>query len=114
MLTTAEAQRLQWQVKASAEDAEMKRVICAASKGLTGLIGTGAFAAIGNVCGGQAITRRAYEEHKLYHQENEAKRSAEREARARILQMTFDAEEARKDSEYFKEMALRDPANWLA
>lgn len=111
LLTTAEAQRLQGKLKQAQKTLNEARHMCR-EQGLTGLMvrvrlqQSEMYAAAGDY-------RRAYEEHKLYHQENEAKRSAEREARARILQMTFDAEEARKDSEYFKEMALRDPLTGL-
>ncbi|NGZ77721.1 tetratricopeptide repeat-containing diguanylate cyclase [Saccharibacillus alkalitolerans] len=57
--------------------------------------------------------KEAYEEHLLYHAEAEALRSAEREAKARIFQAVFEAEEARKSSEHFREMALRDPLTGL-
>lgn len=55
----------------------------------------------------------AYEEHCRYHQESEELRSAEREARARILQTVFETEEARRSSEHFREMAQRDPLTGL-
>ncbi|MEW4369854.1 tetratricopeptide repeat-containing diguanylate cyclase [Paenibacillus kandeliae] len=111
LITTAEAQRLQGKLKQAQKTLNEARHMCR-EQGLSGLMvrvrlqQSEMYAAIGDY-------RRAYEEHKLYHQENEAKRSAEREARARILQITFDAEEARRDSEYFKEMALRDPLTGL-
>ncbi len=111
LLTAAEAQRLQGKLKQAQKTLNEARHMCR-EQGLTGLMvrvrlqQSEMYAAAGDY-------RKAYEEHKLYHQESEAKRSAEREARARILQMTFDAEEARRDSEYFKEMALRDPLTGL-
>ncbi|WP_322905984.1 diguanylate cyclase [Paenibacillus campi] len=111
LLTAAEAQRLQGKLKQAQKTLNEARHLCR-EQGLSGLMvrvrlqQSEMYAAAGDY-------RRAYEEHKLYHQESEAKRSAEREARARILQMTFDAEEARRDSEYFKEMALRDPLTGL-
>jgi len=57
--------------------------------------------------------KEAYEEHRMFHDESEALRSAEREAKARIFQAVFEAEEARKSSEHFREMALRDPLTGL-
>lgn len=57
--------------------------------------------------------QEAYEEHRLFFKENETLRSTQRETRARILQIVYDAEEAKRDSEYFKEMALRDPLTGL-
>jgi two-component system cell cycle response regulator len=57
--------------------------------------------------------QEAYEEHRAYHRAGEALRSAEREARARILQVALGAQEARRDSEYFRELALRDPLTGL-
>lgn len=57
--------------------------------------------------------KEAYEEHRVFHEEAEALRSAEREAKAHIFQAVFEAEEARKSSEHFREMALRDPLTGL-
>lgn len=57
--------------------------------------------------------QEAYEEHRMFYKENETLRSTQRETRARILQIVYDAEEAKRDSEYFKEMALRDPLTGL-
>jgi len=57
--------------------------------------------------------QEAYEEHRMFFKENETLRSTQRETRARILQIVYDAEEAKRDSEYFKEMALRDPLTGL-
>ncbi|GGO05911.1 GGDEF domain-containing protein [Saccharibacillus kuerlensis] len=59
------------------------------------------------------LYKEAYEEYRRYHADSEALRSAEREVKARIFQAVFEAEEARKSSELFREMALRDPLTGL-
>jgi diguanylate cyclase (GGDEF)-like protein len=57
--------------------------------------------------------REAYEQHKAFHAAAEALNSAERDARARTLQVVFETEEARRDSRRFEEMSLRDPLTGL-
>jgi diguanylate cyclase (GGDEF)-like protein len=57
--------------------------------------------------------QEAYQEHRAFHAAGEALRSTEREARARILQVALGAQEARRDSERFRELALRDPLTGL-
>jgi two-component system cell cycle response regulator len=57
--------------------------------------------------------RRAYEEHIAFHAAGEALRSAEREARARILQVTLGAQETREDVAQLRELAMRDPLTGL-
>ena len=55
----------------------------------------------------------AYDEHVAFHAASEALRSVEREARARILQIALGAQQARQDSDHFRELALRDPLTGL-
>jgi diguanylate cyclase (GGDEF)-like protein len=50
----------------------------------------------------------AYEEYRAFHAEATMLHSAQREARAHALQAVFDATEARRTSEHFREMAHRD------
>jgi two-component system cell cycle response regulator len=50
----------------------------------------------------------AYEEHRIFHAQATALLSTQRDARARALQAVFEATEARRTSEHFREMALRD------
>ncbi|MFI5491496.1 GGDEF domain-containing protein [Actinoplanes sp. NPDC051859] len=57
--------------------------------------------------------RHAYEEHLTFHKEMAALHSAQREARARALQAVFEATEARRASEHFREMAHRDALTGL-
>lgn len=59
------------------------------------------------------LYQQAYEEHVRFHADSETLRSSEREAKVRIFQAVFEAEEARKSSEHFREMALRDPLTGL-
>ncbi|MEV6304023.1 GGDEF domain-containing protein [Actinoplanes sp. NPDC051861] len=55
----------------------------------------------------------AYEEHRAFHAAATAQHSAQRDARARALQAVFEATEARRDSEHFREMAHRDALTGL-
>ncbi len=57
--------------------------------------------------------RDAYEEHRAFHAAATALHSAQREARARALQAVFEATEARRASEHFREMAHRDALTGL-
>lgn len=57
--------------------------------------------------------REAYEEHLAFHAESTALHSTQREARARVLQAVFEATEARRASEHFREMAHRDALTGL-
>jgi diguanylate cyclase (GGDEF)-like protein len=50
----------------------------------------------------------AYEEHRVFHAVTSALHSAQRDARARALQAVFEATEARRASDHFREMAHRD------
>ncbi|MEV6595745.1 diguanylate cyclase [Actinoplanes sp. NPDC051346] len=55
----------------------------------------------------------AYDEHRAFHKSATALHSAQREARARALQAVFEATEARRASEHFREMAHRDALTGL-
>ena len=57
--------------------------------------------------------RAAYEEHRLFHADSAALHSAQRESRARAMQAVFEANEARRASEHFREMAHRDALTGL-
>ena len=57
--------------------------------------------------------REAYEEHRAFHAAATALHSAQREARARAVQAVFEATEARRASEHFREMAHRDALTGL-
>ena len=57
--------------------------------------------------------REAYEEYRTFHAAFAALRSTQREARAHALQTVFEATEARKDNERFREMAYRDALTGL-
>lgn len=55
----------------------------------------------------------AFAKFKEFHEASSALNSAEREARARTLQAIFEATEARRDSERFRELSIRDPLTGL-
>jgi diguanylate cyclase (GGDEF)-like protein len=57
--------------------------------------------------------REAYEEHQAFHAESTALYSQQRDARARALQAVFEATEAKRDGERFREMAYRDALTGL-
>jgi diguanylate cyclase (GGDEF)-like protein len=57
--------------------------------------------------------REAYEEHRAFHAASEALRSSESESRARILHIVLGAQQARRDSDHFRELALRDSLTGL-
>jgi two-component system, cell cycle response regulator len=55
----------------------------------------------------------AYEEHRAFYAESAALHSTQRDARARALQAVFEATEARRTVEHFREMAYRDALTGL-
>lgn len=57
--------------------------------------------------------REAYEQHRAFHAAFVSLRSIQREARAYALHAVFEATEARKDSERFRQMAYRDALTGL-
>ncbi|GGK81223.1 GGDEF domain-containing protein [Mangrovihabitans endophyticus] len=57
--------------------------------------------------------REAYEEHRAFHADATALHCIQREARAGALQAVFEATEARRASEHFREMAHRDALTGL-
>jgi diguanylate cyclase (GGDEF)-like protein len=61
----------------------------------------------------QGRYRRAFEQHRQFHQASNALYNAERDARARTLQAVFETEEALQSSRRFREMSLRDPLTGL-
>ncbi|MEV4281676.1 GGDEF domain-containing protein [Actinoplanes xinjiangensis] len=52
--------------------------------------------------------REAFEEHRRFHSDTQALQSAQREARAQTLHAVYEADEARRSSDTFREMAYRD------
>lgn len=57
--------------------------------------------------------REAYEEHRAFHAASVRLRSEQQEARANALQAVLEAEEARRTSDRFRELAHRDPLTGL-
>lgn len=111
MLTVAQAQLLQGKLDEAQTILDEARHLCD-DHGLAGL-GVQVRLRQSELHAATGHYKEAYEEHRLYHADSEALRSAEREAKAYIFQAVFEAEEARKSSEHFREMALRDPLTGL-
>ncbi|MGC9669004.1 diguanylate cyclase [Planosporangium sp. 12N6] len=55
----------------------------------------------------------AFAQYKVFHAEAMAVYSAERDARALVLQAAFGADEARRSSRHYRDLALRDPLTGL-
>ncbi|RZU54228.1 diguanylate cyclase (GGDEF)-like protein [Krasilnikovia cinnamomea] len=111
LLTVAEARRLRGATTTAQQGLDRAREVCAGSdlQSVRARIReeqAQLFAATGDY-------HRAYEEYRLFHAETQALQSAQSEARARTLQAVFEAEEARRESERFREMAQRDPLTGL-
>jgi diguanylate cyclase (GGDEF)-like protein len=111
LLTLTEARRLDGRY-ADAQSALDQAIELAEGRGLARLRArcrqeqAALFAAAGHF-------REAYEEHLLFHADSTALHSTQREARARALQAVFEANEARRASEHFREMAHRDALTGL-
>jgi diguanylate cyclase (GGDEF)-like protein len=111
MLTLAEARRLSRRYAAAQEalDAAMK---LADERGLDRVRAqlreeqAALFAATGRY-------QEAYDEHRAFYAAAAALYSVQREAQARALQAVFEATEARRASEHFREMAHRDALTGL-
>ncbi|AGZ44787.1 GGDEF domain-containing protein [Actinoplanes friuliensis] len=111
LLTLAEARRLDRRYTAAqealdasvrlAEDRGLDRVRAQAREEQAAL-----YAATGRF-------HEAYEEHKAFYAAATALHSTQREAQARALQAVFEATEARRASEHFREMAHRDALTGL-
>ncbi|MNH78934.1 Response regulator PleD [compost metagenome] len=111
LLTAAEAMRLQGKVEQAQLIADKAREVCekhgfAGQKVRVRLEQARIYAAMGRY-------REAYEEHVAFHEDTENLRSHESRTRANILQTVFDTKEARRASEHFREMALRDALTGL-
>jgi two-component system cell cycle response regulator len=57
--------------------------------------------------------RNAYREYRLFHEAREALHSAQREVRAQAVQAVYETTEARRSSERFRQLALRDQLTGL-
>ena len=111
LLTLAETRRLDGRAEDAQDVLDAARTLCAERN----LAAVGArvraeqaalFAATGRF-------REAYEEHLAFHSASTALHSIQREARARALQAVFEATEARRISDHFREMAHRDALTGL-
>ncbi|GAA3916003.1 GGDEF domain-containing protein [Actinoplanes auranticolor] len=111
MLTLAEARRLSRRYGA-AQEALDAAVALAEERGLDRVRAqireeqAALFAATGRY-------QEAYDEHRAFYAAANALNSRQREAQARALQAVFEATEARRASEHFREMAHRDALTGL-
>jgi len=111
MLTLAEARRLDRRYKA-AQEALDAAVALAGERGLDRVRAqareeqAALFAATGRY-------QEAYAEHRAFHAAASALHSVQRAAQARALQAVFEATEARRASDHFREMAHRDALTGL-
>ena len=111
LLTMAEAQRLQGAADRAQASLDRATLVCE-ERGL--------YAHRNRVREEQALLyaatgryQEAFEEHRRFYAESKVLQSAERDARARALQAVYEAEEARRTSERFQEMAHRDALTGL-
>ncbi|GAA2603366.1 GGDEF domain-containing protein [Paractinoplanes durhamensis] len=111
LLTLAEARRRAGRF-ADAQDALDRAIMECESNGL-GRLRARAREEQAALHAAQGDFQRAYEEHLLFHADATALHSTQREARARALQAVFEANEARRASERFREMAHRDALTGL-
>lgn len=65
------------------------------------------------VYGAQGAYREAFETYRAYHLADVEMRAMERDSRARTLNAIFEATEARRSSDYFRELSGRDPLTGL-
>ncbi|MDI6105452.1 diguanylate cyclase [Actinoplanes sp. NEAU-A12] len=111
MVTTAEAQREQRAYDRAQATLEQATDLCE-QRDLTGLrvqvrkARALLYAATGRY-------REAFEEHQRFHDESEALQCVQRDVRARTLQAVYEAEEARRTGEIFRQMAYRDALTGL-
>jgi two-component system cell cycle response regulator len=111
LLTLAEARRLDGRF-ADAQDALATAVRLAEERGLA-LVRARLRQEQAALYSATGRFEEAYEEHRIYHSATTALMNAQREARARALQAVFEAAEARRSSEHFREMAHRDALTGL-
>jgi two-component system cell cycle response regulator len=111
MLTLAEARRLAGRFEAAQQ--ALDRAIRAAEKNGLGRLRARCRQEQAALYAASGLFQDAYEEHKLFHAESAALHSAQREARARAMQAAFEANELRRASEHFREMAHRDALTGL-
>jgi two-component system cell cycle response regulator len=111
MLTLAEARRLAGRYTAAQEALDAAAKVAEAR----GLVRVRAQAREEQAAIYAATGRfeEAYQEHRAFYAAATALHSAQREARARALQAVFEATEARRMSEHFREMAHRDALTGL-
>jgi two-component system cell cycle response regulator len=110
-LTLSQARRLAGRYEAAQQALDGTRAVCL-ERGLAG-IGARVRQEQAALFADTGRFAEAYEEHRAFHAAVTALQSVQRDARARALQAVFEANEARRASEHFREMAHRDALTGL-
>ena len=111
LLTVVEAQRRQGALDRAQISLDRARSLCT-EHGLSG-IGVQVRQEQAELYAATGRYQDAYQEYQRFHTEFVALQSEERDARAQAMQAVFETEEARRDSDRFRELAFRDPLTGL-
>jgi diguanylate cyclase (GGDEF)-like protein len=111
MVTLAEIQRLAGALDDAQSTIERATAICAAHD-LTG-VANELHREQAEIHAARGDFQRAFATYKLFHEADARLRAIERETRARTLQVLYEADEARRDSDHFRELSVRDPLTGL-
>ena len=111
LLTLALAHRLQGDLAAAASVLERCDVLC--RRGDLTSLGTEVLRERAELLAAGGDHRRAYEQFKQFHEASRALFDAERDARAKLLHTVFETEQARRDTDRFRELAERDALTGL-
>ena len=111
MLTLAEIHRASGALDLAQEAIDSARDICE-THGLTGP-GIEVLREQAEVYAARGDHEKAFLTFKDFHEQTNRFRAVERESRARTLQAIYEADEARRDSDRFRELSVRDPLTGL-
>jgi diguanylate cyclase (GGDEF)-like protein len=111
MLTLAEIHRLSGALEPAQVALDRARNICR-THGLTGP-GIEVLREQAEVHAARGDHEKAFATFKEFHEQMNQLRAVEREGRARTLQAIYEADEARRDSDRFRELSVRDPLTGL-
>jgi hypothetical protein len=111
LLSLAEAQRLAGDLGPAEDALDACRRLCHERE--LAAIATRAIQEEAALLAAHGRYREAYERHRAFHAETMARYSAERDSRARALQVVYETYEARRDHRRAHELSLRDPLTQL-
>ena len=106
LLTLALVHRLQGELGQAARVLERCDVLC--RRGDLTSLGTDVLRERAELLAAGGDHRRAYEQFKEFHEASRALFDAERDARAKLLHAVFETEQARRDTDRFRELSERD------